>query len=181
MSKPRPVAPSSQRTPSSPDGKDGGDRRCPELPAKSGHGSAASAEVPSETPGLTSRQERAIDALLHDPTLARAAATVGINERTLRRWTRTPVFRSALLRARREAFSQAIGLTQRYAPVAVATLVKVMNDTGAGASAKVTAAAILLKFGREGIELEDLAERVEALERGAKGSIIPSDPTEKNP
>ena len=100
----------------------------------------------------------------------------GVNERTLRRWTRAPVFRSAWLRARRESFGQAIGLTQRYAPVAVATLVKVMNDTGAAASAKVTAAAVLLKFGREGIELEDLAERVDALERGSSILRLPEVP-----
>ena len=109
--------------------------QCPQMSAKAG-------QQPSDTPGLTSRQEKAIEALLHDPTHARAAVAAGVNERTLRRWTRAPVFRSALLRARREAFSQAIGLPQRYAPVAVATLVKVMNDEGAAASAKVTAAAV---------------------------------------
>jgi hypothetical protein len=34
---------------------------------------------------------------------------------------------------------------------------------------------VLLKFGREGIELDDLAERVEMLERSARGepSILP--------
>jgi len=68
---------------------------------------------------------------------------------------------AALLRARREAFGHAVGLTQRYPPVAVATLVRVMNDPAAGASAKVAAAGLLLRFGREGIELDDLAERLE--------------------
>jgi hypothetical protein len=46
-----------------------------------------------------------------------------------------------------------------------------MNDTSSTASAKVTAAGVLLKFGREGIELDDLADRVEALERVAKGDV----------
>jgi hypothetical protein len=58
-----------------------------------------------------------------------------------------------------------MALIQRYAPMAVGTLVKVMNETTASASAKVTAAGSLLKFGRDGIELDDLAERVELLER----------------
>ena len=97
---------------------------------------------------LAAEQGRAIDALLREPTLTRAAAAAGVSERTLRRWMVEPAFRSALLAARREAFGQAIGLTQRYAPVAVATLVKVMNDAAAGASAKVTAAGVLLRFGR---------------------------------
>ena len=176
MLQPKPVTPSSPPPPVSPAQTGRSTPPCPELSAKTGHAPTASAEEPSETPGLTSRQERAIEALSHEPTLARAAAAVGVHERTLRRWTRAPVFRSAWLRARRESFGQAIGLTQRYAPVAVATLVKVMNDTGAAASAKVTAAAVLLKFGREGIELEDLAERVDALERGSSILRLPEVP-----
>ena len=119
--------------------------------------------------GLTPRQGRAVEALLREPTAARAAAAVGVNQRTLRRWSVTPAFRNALLRARREAFGQAVGLTQRYAPVAVATLVRVMNDPAAAPSAKVTAAAVLLKFGREGVELDDLAARLDDLERQASG------------
>ena len=42
-----------------------------------------------------------------------------------------------------------------------------MMDDDAPASAKVAAATTLLRFGREGIELDDLAARVEALEQAA--------------
>jgi hypothetical protein len=114
--------------------------------------------------GLKGRRGRGIDALLREPTQARAAVVAGVSERTLRRWGREPAFRAALLR---DAFGQAVGLTQRYAPVAVACLVRVMNDPSAGASAKVAAAAVLLRFGREGVELDDLGERVERLEERA--------------
>jgi hypothetical protein len=117
--------------------------------------------------GLTGKQGRAVEALLREPTAARAAALAGVNERTIRRWSREPAFRAALLRGRRDAFGQAVGLTQRYAPVAVAALVKVLQDPAAGASAKVAAAGVLLRFGREGIELDDLAERLERLEERA--------------
>jgi hypothetical protein len=134
----------------------------PDLAGLAGHGGDA-------PDGLTAAQAKAIEALLQEPTLTRAAAASGVNERTLRRWLAEGPFKAALLTARREAFGQAIGLTQKYAPVAVATLVKVMNDSSSTASAKVTAAGVLLKFGREGIELDDLAERVEMLERAAKG------------
>jgi transposase-like protein len=143
--------------------------KCPDSSAKGGHGESQSG--PPE--GLTAKQGDALEALLQGQTMARAAAAAGVNERTLRRWVHEPVFRSTLLEARREAFGQAIGLTQRYAPVAVATLVKIMNDNSASASAKVTAAATILKFGREGIELDDLAERIEALERGAAAGTVP--------
>ena len=62
-----------------------------------------------------------------------------------------------------------MGLTQRLAPMAVGTFAKVMNDPAAPAAAKVSAAVALLKFGREGIEMEDFAARLEALERKAQG------------
>ena len=149
-------------------GDAGGDAVSPVLPVGNGHGpAAASAVAAGGYAGLTPRQGQAVEAMLREPTVARAAAAAGVNERTLRRWLAEPGFRAALLAARREAFGQAIGLTQRYAPVAVATLVKVMNDAGAAASARVTAAGVLLRLGREGIELDDLADRVAALERAA--------------
>jgi len=114
--------------------------------------------------GLTPKQERTIIALLHEPTLPRAAETVGVHEKTVYRWLTEPRFSSVYRRTRREAFGQAIALTQKYAPMAVQTLAKVMLDPNAPAHARVTAATSLLRFGRDGIELEDLAARVDALE-----------------
>jgi hypothetical protein len=137
------------------------------------HGSENAAAATTSPPafgaadGLTGRQGRAVEALLREPTATRAAVAAGVSERTIRRWGREPAFRDALLRARRDAFGQAVGLTQRYAPVAVATLVRVMQDPAAGASAKVAAAGVLLRFGREGVELDDLAARLDRLEAKA--------------
>ena len=128
--------------------------------------------------GLTGRQQRGLEALLAEPTITRAAEVAGIGERTLRRWLTELPFRAAVNAARRESFGQAIGLTQKFAPVAVATLVKVMQDASGGPSAKVSAAATMLKFGREGIELDDLAARVEALEQAA-GATTPPSPEHK--
>lgn len=137
---------------------------CPDLSAESGH--AAPAGTAAEpTPGLTPQQDKAIEAILQQPTLARAAMAVGVHERTLRRWLTEPLFGEAVRAARRVAYGHAIGLVQFYASVAVAALVKVVNDPAAPTNCRVTAAAVLLKFGREGIELDDLVGRVEALER----------------
>ena len=88
-------------------------------------------------------------------------------ERTVYRWLEDQHFAAAYRKARREAFSQAIALTQRYAPLAVNTLAKIMTDPAAPTNAKVTAASTILRFGREGIELDDLAARVEVLEESA--------------
>jgi hypothetical protein len=116
---------------------------------------------------LTPAKEKAIIALLNEQTLSRAAEVAEISQRTLYRWLRQPEFSRAYRDARREAFGQAIGLTQRYAPLAVNTLAQVMMDQTAPHHAKVSAATSLLKFGREGIELDDLAARVETLEQAA--------------
>jgi hypothetical protein len=125
---------------------------------------AGSTERPA---GLTLKQFAALEALLRGQTMSAAAVAGGVNDRTMRRWVHEPVFRQTLMEARRDAFGQAVGLTARYAPVAVATLVKVMNDNLASPSARVAAAGLLLKFGREGLELDDLASRIEALEQAA--------------
>ncbi len=116
---------------------------------------------------LTSVQERAIIAQLNEQTISRAAAVAEVGQRTLYRWLRKPEFSRAYREARREAFGQAIALTQRYAPLAVNTLAQVMMDDGAPTSSKVAAATTILRFGREGIEVDDLAARVEALEQSA--------------
>jgi hypothetical protein len=143
----------------------------PQASQKGGHGERAEpgddGQEGEHPPGLTARQATALDALLRGQTNTAAALAAGVSERTLRRWGYEPAFRSALMEARRDAFAQAVGLTARYAPVAVGTLVKVMNDQMASPSARVTAAAVLLKFGREGLELDDLAARIEQLEQAA--------------
>ncbi len=114
---------------------------------------------------LTPVQERAIIALLNEQTISGAAAAAEVGQRTLYRWLRQPEFSRAYREARRDAFGQAIALTQRYAPLAVNTLAQIMMGDGAPSSSKVAAATTILRFGREGIELDDLAARVEALEK----------------
>ena len=123
-------------------------------------------EAPPDAPetGLTAAQEGAILALLSEPSIAQAARTASVGQRTLHTWLREPLFLDEYRRARREAFSQAIGLTQRSSAAAVATLLRVMHDPTAPWPSRVQAASHVLRFARESIELDDLAARVERLE-----------------
>lgn len=114
--------------------------------------------------GLQPKQEEAIIALLNQPTVKQAAAALGVGESTMHRWLDEPAFANAYRRARRQAFSVAVGLTQKYTALAVQTLAKIMTDPTAPHSAKVSAASATLKFGRESIELDDLAGRLEEVE-----------------
>jgi hypothetical protein len=97
-----------------------------------------------------------------------SAESVDVGLRTIQRWVTEPGFAAAYREARTQAFSQAIALTQRYAPLAVNALARILMDQKAPSSSVVSAASAMLKFGREGIELEDLAVRVESLEQAAK-------------
>lgn len=114
---------------------------------------------------LTPLQEKAIVALLNEPSVAAAARAAGCGERTLHQWLRSDErFRSEYKRHRRDAFSHAISLAQRLAPMAMANLAKIAADTTAPYPARVTASVAILRFGRESLELDDLAERIEKLE-----------------
>lgn len=126
---------------------------------------------PDDPPGqsdLTSIQDRAIIALLSHASITKAAESVGIGERTLRRWMKEPAFKKAYREARAETHSQAMALVLRYEALAVSTLAKVMSDPNAPHSAKVSAAGLMMKQGHDVIELEDVAGRVEALEQDLK-------------
>ena len=117
---------------------------------------------------LRPEQELGIAALVREPTIGAAARAIGVDESTIYRWLREPAFSHKYREARREAFRHAIALTQKYAPHAVQTLMKVASDPAASHSAKVAAATALLKFSRESIELDEVVERVEALEQAAR-------------
>jgi transposase-like protein len=141
---------------------------CPEKAGNPGHAGEGQTPPPTDVdlpPGLNAKEAAAVEALLQQPTITRAAASVGIHERTLRRWMAEPAVHAALQEARHASFGQAIGMTQLYAAVAVSALIKIVQDANASSSARVAAAVAVLKFGREGIELDDLADRIQTVER----------------
>jgi hypothetical protein len=117
---------------------------------------------------LTPNQQAGIIALLNEPTVKRAADSIGVDERTVHRWLDEPNFSRAYSRARRQGFSQAISLVQKYAPMAVQNLAKIANDVKAPPAARVSASTALLKFSRESLELDDLAQRLDAVEQAVK-------------
>ncbi len=114
---------------------------------------------------LNRNQERAIAALLVHPTMAKAAGAAGIGEVTLWRWMQIPEFKEQYRLARREAVSQAVGHLQGACSVAVVALTDISQDVNSPASARVSAAKSILELALKGVELEDLAVRVEELEQ----------------
>lgn len=117
--------------------------------------------------GLTPNQEKTILALLSETSVNKAAESVGVSTRTVYRWLDEPEFSRQFRNLRRESFAQAIGFAQRYAPMAIGTLAKLMVDPSTPHASRVSAASVLLKFSRESIELDELVSRMRALEAAA--------------
>jgi hypothetical protein len=88
---------------------------------------------------------------------------------TLWRWIHIPEFKEQYRLARREAVSQPVGHLQSACSVAVVALTDISQDVNCPASARVSAARTVLELALKGVELEDLAVRVEELESQVAG------------
>lgn len=113
---------------------------------------------------LTPKQQRAIDALLSEPTTKAAAQTALCAEITLHRWLKKPSFQSALKAARAELLEATRTALQSAGKDAVETLKQVMNDTGAKGSERVSAAKAVLEIGLKVQEVFNMGERFKLLE-----------------
>ena len=111
------------------------------------------------------RKDRAILALIENPTLEKAAEAVGVHPSTLRRWLRQADFQEALRQARREKFSQAMGLLHLGTAPAVAHLLKIMRDPHQPGATQVRAIDCVLNRVAKAIEIEDILARLTALEQ----------------
>lgn len=105
---------------------------------------------------LTHRQEKAVLALMSNPTIAAAAESVGISEKTLRRWMDEPAFQQALRDAKLTAYDHGMAQLQNLVSNAIRVLTEILNDTEASASAKLRAAALVLQAAPRNMEFDDL-------------------------
>ena len=113
------------------------------------------------------KKDEAIAALLTQRSIEEAARVTGIATHTLMRWMRKPEFEAAYRKARRAAVSQSWARLQRASGAAVTTLLKVMVDPSARASARVRAADSVLERAHQAIENEDNEVRSAAKEQAA--------------
>jgi hypothetical protein len=114
---------------------------------------------------ITVKQEKAIAALLTEPTIQLAADKAGVGETSLYRWMKEEAFDKAFKEARKSALSQTISRLQQTTTDAVNTLKSVMENEEAPASSRVTAAKTVLEMAFKAYELEDLAAEVEEMQK----------------
>ena len=115
-------------------------------------------------------EDRALAALLSEKTIAQAATKASVSESTLLRWLAEPSFKSRYRDARRQVVELAVTGLQQATGQAVETLVEIIGNIAAPQAARVSAAKTILDFAVKGVELVDLAERVEALEQASEAA-----------
>ena len=95
--------------------------------------------------GLTINQVRAVSALLEYPAIQDAAATIGVNRKTITRWLEQDDFRSALYQAEGAAVDEASRQLLVLSKSAIAALSDVLQrpEQGGAANKRLAAVAIL--------------------------------------
>lgn len=114
---------------------------------------------------LNIRQDRFLKALLQSASIDEACKVAGINRTTGYKYLKDQDFITEYRLLRREAMQQVTSQLQKKAEEAVGVLAEVMNDKEAPAGSRVQSAKNVLDAAYRSIELDDIAERVEEVER----------------
>lgn len=115
--------------------------------------------------GTNVSRERAVTALIANPTIKGAALECGIAEKTLHAWLKEPDFANKVRAAQAEIMRETMGRVLTTVGTAIDTLVEVMAYKGAGPGPRVTAAKALLEHSLKVYELEAVQQRLDSLER----------------
>lgn len=114
------------------------------------------------------QREQLVLALLNQPSLEKAAATVGISTVTAWRISKTPEFQEEYRQARHEAVAQSYGRLQQASAAATAVLLKIMLDSTNPAASRLGAADRVIRHAKSHLELEDFELRLRRLEEVAR-------------
>ncbi len=121
------------------------------------------AELKGHGQKMSRHGERVLAALLQHSTVAAAAKASRISERSIFRWLQRDDFQQRYRAAQRAVVDGAIGELQSATVEAVQTLRR--NLTCGNAFAENTAAQTILAQSLKAIEVQELQQRVEALEK----------------
>jgi uncharacterized small protein (DUF1192 family) len=114
---------------------------------------------------LSRSQERALAALISQPTITLAAAEAKVGQRTLYRWlAEDQAFKSEYLRVRRRIVNNAVFQIQKATDNAVNVTIGLMNDPETPATARLAAARTVLEMSLNALQVEELEERIRVLE-----------------
>ena len=120
--------------------------------------------APADHPdALPPKQERALQALLDQPTHKEAAAAAGISDTTLWRYKKDPAFARRLQEACREAFDHTVARLQHGAPEVVSILFDLARREDVAPSTRVAAIRLHLDYTLRATELQAIRAELEEL------------------
>lgn len=123
------------------------------------------AESRNSQDGKSRLHEKAIAALMTAPSVEAAAQETGVTGRTLHKWMREPEFLEKWNAAKRALVQTATARLRSGMVASIAALEQIRDDKETPASVKVSASRTILEFALRSHEIEDLQERLTALER----------------
>lgn len=111
---------------------------------------------------LTTKQLRAIHALLQTISIKKAAQKSGVSRSSITRWLNQPVFKAELERRRLEIFNEALNILKLSSKWAAMQLVKFLNSKDPALVKWATRE--ILNFAIRAAEIQDIEKRLERLE-----------------
>lgn len=118
---------------------------------------------------MTPKKQKALVALLTQPTKEKAAAAAGITSKTLRGYLDDPEFQAEYRKAFAELVEDATRKVQQTLDPAVAVLREVMEDSDENGQVRVSAARSVLEYGLKMTEQTDIITRLQELEAAIGG------------
>lgn len=118
---------------------------------------------------MTDNKEKFLLALLSNSTITEASKQVGITSQTGHQYLNEDDFKKKYAEVRRNTFNLATTQLQQSAVKAVEVLNELMTDKETPASTRVQASRAILDNAFKSYELDDLQERLEAIEETLKG------------
>ncbi len=113
---------------------------------------------------LTTKQNKAIEALLLTNTIDRAAKRANVSEASIYRWMKQESFQTALRKARRDILAHTTTRLQQMSVRALDTLENVMDDQKASSASRVSASRLTMDMMYRGAAIDDIIERLKTVE-----------------
>lgn len=113
---------------------------------------------------MTPNKQRALQALLTQPTKKAAAEAAGIAPRTLRDYLADPEFQNEYKKAFGQLVHDATRQAQQALSPALSALREIVEDDNESSSARISAARSLLEYGLRLTEFSDILAELEAVE-----------------
>jgi hypothetical protein len=114
---------------------------------------------------LSRKKSKAILALLEHRTVGEAAESIGIGQSTMFRWLQDNDFQKHYIQTKRKIIIQVITQLQKMTGEAVEVLRQIMTDNANPPTSRIACAKAILDYAFKGFELEDLAARIDSLEK----------------